>query len=331
MNDELTHNPKNAVTESIVREAFQGRPAVKKVLTKVNRPDTPAEWRASEELDHWNYWRREAEVYLSELPKLIGDTALRLPELLHFAETDEQITLWLEDVHGRTGAQLSIDDYERICHAWGSAQNKILPLLEHEWCSAQFIRRYGESKPVDYGLLEDDGAWQQPLIANNWDEQVLRPGLIKLHKQRQQLLEILAQTETLPCHLDFWPNNLVVTDDSVVLLDWSFFGTGAPAEDVGNFIPDAVFDGFVASQQLPELEEKLVAAYLKGRNETMDPSTLYATAVKYVWLGPLLLARASEVEQTIYGGALVTDANAQYFHRGKALQYLCQWVDRVLG
>ena len=52
--------------------------------------------------------------------------------------------------------------------------------------------------------------------------------------------------ERLPravCHLDVWPNNIIRrAAGEIVLVDWAFAGDGALGEDIGNLVPDCVFD-----------------------------------------------------------------------------------------
>jgi hypothetical protein len=67
------------------------------------------------------------------------------------------------------------------------------------------------------------------------------------------------------CHLDVRPNNLIARPGGeIVFLDWAFVGDGAVGEDVGNLVPDAVFDPFLPHELLGELDARLSLAYLAG-------------------------------------------------------------------
>ncbi|MGY4769888.1 hypothetical protein ACXC9Q_23470 (plasmid) [Kribbella sp. CWNU-51] len=68
----------------------------------------------------------------------------------------------------------------------------------------------------------------------------------------------------------------------LALFDWAFTGDGALGEDVGNHIPDAVFDLFWPAERLPELAETCIANYLD------------------TWLLPGLLGRASGSSHKAY-------------------------------
>ena len=329
---DLIHNPRNAVTASIERVDQDGVALVRKILNGLNTADTPAEWRASTQPHHWNYWRREACVYLSDLAERLEGSGVRLPRLVDARASRWRSELDLEDVAGRSGAALRREDYDHIAEAWGRAQKQLRDFTA-PWVSRGFIAEYAQSKRVNYDLLEDDAAWQRPLIRDNWPVE-LKEGLVYLSSHRGELLRILQTAPRYACHLDFWPNNVIIDDQgSVVVLDWSFFGSGALAEDIGNFIPDAVFDGFIAAQHFADVEERMTLAYCRGSGAGLADVRLClrASAVKYVWLGPLLLARAGEDQQTVYGGQILKDANDQYRHRGQALLALCHWAEYAIA
>ncbi|MFI1568549.1 hypothetical protein ACH4ZX_36945 [Streptomyces sp. NPDC020490] len=77
--------------------------------------------------------------------------------------------------------------------------------------------------------------------------------------------------ESLPrslSHLDQRPANLRSHDPDGVLCDWAFTGDGALGEDLGNYLPDSVFDPFVPAAHLPGYAAAAYAAYLHGLRES---------------------------------------------------------------
>ncbi|HEY4571318.1 MAG TPA: hypothetical protein VIH10_17735 [Kribbella sp.] len=76
----LRHNPLNAVTATVERVTYSdGRTAVRKELRKP--VDSTGPWAASTDPRHWNYWRRELEVYQDdELRSQLADAGLVLPQ-----------------------------------------------------------------------------------------------------------------------------------------------------------------------------------------------------------------------------------------------------------
>ena len=339
----LTHNPKNAVTKRIERQDRNGQPVVCKVLSGVNTLATPQEWRASDDARHWNYWLREWCVYDSELAEQLAGSGVRLPKSVALNRGELEATLVMEFLPGRTGFDLSWDDFALIARRWGQAQAMLRAtnLLEEPWTSRRFLRTYTQSKPVDYRLVDPStqqykAVWSLELVQACWPPE-LRDGLVYLYAHREALYDMMENAPQIPCHLDFWPNNVFVQDGDVIPVDWAFLGSGAYGEDVGNFIPDAVFDGFVAGEDILALESLMVDAYTTGVIEVAAPDiaiekTLWASAVKYVWLGPLLLERASSHNFSAYGGEQISEqaAHEQYRNRGLALMRMCEWAELAL-
>ncbi|WP_220447088.1 aminoglycoside phosphotransferase family protein [Nonomuraea deserti] len=328
----LTHNPKNGVTGGIWRVRRGSRSAVLKVLTR--RKDAPDGWRHSDDPRHWNYWRREADVYADGLPELWAGTGLRAPKLLALVERDDgDLALWTEDVSGPPGTSWDVERHALLGHQLGLAQGAVRE-AERPWLSRSFLRDYSGTHRVPYELLDDDEAWRQPLVAENFPPE-LRGELVRLHRDRERFLSIMESLPRTLCHLDLWPSNVIDADGESVLLDWAFTGDGALGEDVGNHVPDSVFDLFLPAARLPELDAAVYGAYLRGLRESgwrgderLVRLAVCASAIKYDFLAPLMLARAGE-EQLDYGGSRPVDAARRYRERGAALMYLAGWADEA--
>jgi hypothetical protein len=115
-------------------------------------------------------------------------------------------------------------------------------------------------------------------------------------------------------------------DGRVALFDWAFVGDGTIGEDIGNLIPDAAFDHFLAAESLPILEAAMLDAYTAGLLDagwSGDPRLvelgMSAAAVKYDWLTPAMLASASAPTHVRYGGTEEIDADYRFRERGIAL------------
>ena len=280
----------------------------------------------------WNYWAREALAYEHGIAETFASSGLAAPPCIGVDITDDDAVLALSFVDGVGGEHWAIDDYAGAARALGHAQAPYLrgePRPEHGWLSARFLRNYTNDKPVDWSLLDDDRAWDQPLVRDCFPAQ-LRAAAIELHRRRDRLFEVAEGLPTTLCHLDFWSKNLIRRPDGAfVLLDWAFVGCGAIGEDIGNLIPDAAFDHFVASADLPALDEAVFDAYVDGLAVggcNVDPRIVrlgvLASAVKYDWLTPLMLAHASAARQVRYGGMdTEIDATFRFRERGEALLF----------
>ncbi|MEV0583651.1 phosphotransferase [Nonomuraea sp. NPDC050310] len=331
----LTHNPLNAVTAGIWRVVRGDRSAVVKVLSP--DPGGHPDWQASRDPRHWNYWRREAEVYADGLPYLWEKAGIRAPRLLEVVERDGgKLALWTEDVAGQPGAAWSAERHVRLAGQLGRAQGGTGP-VERPWLSRGFLRGYTGAKSVDWSLLDDDEAWAQPMVREHFPPG-LRAEMVRLHRDREWFLATLEGLPRVWCHLDLWPNNVIADGSGSVLLDWAFTGEGALGEDLGNHLPDSVFDLFLPAARLPELDGRLFGAYLDGLREAGwrgDPRqvrlAVCASAVKYDWLVPALLRRAGEAVQLDYGGGRPVDVARRYRERGAALMFLAGWAEEARG
>lgn len=109
-------------------------------------------------------------------------------------------------------------------------------------------------------------------------------------------------------------------------------------DDVGNLVPDSVFDLFVPAEQLPGLDRKVFGGYVSGLREAGRESDervawqgMCASAVTYEWLGPLMLQRASKIRQPRYGGGEAAEKDLLYAERGRALAFLTSWAEEARG
>ena len=333
----LRHNPLNAVTAVVERVTdAAGHTLIRKEL---RRPDpsltegTAGAWAASADPEHWNYWRREADAYLSA-PLREGLQAAGLDmAAADVEETNTGAVLWLEEVAGTPGTEFSLDDHAALAAALGRwhAQGA----LNEPWASRRFLRDYSASKPARYELVEDDAAWEQPLIANCWPTG-LRDGWRRLLANRETLLAIMESLPRTRSHLDVWVSNEIRRPNGpIVLLDWAFAGDGAIGEDLGNHIPDAVFDLFWPAERLAELDKTCFDAYFHGLHEAgwHDDERhvrlgVVASCVKYTWLLPRLLESAAATTHQAYHQA--ADSEHLYQQRGAALMHLATWCDEAL-
>jgi hypothetical protein len=114
--------------------------------------------------------------------------------------------------------------------------------------------------------------------------------------EREAALRALEAGPQTFCHLDFYPENLFGVDDAPILVDWAYCGLGALGEDPGNFVPDAILDGFVATEQAEELEHAVWDGYRAGLAEAGwagdERAVRFAFCatpwLKYQWVPPAL-------------------------------------------
>jgi hypothetical protein len=355
----LRHNPLNAVTASVDRVTDEtGKTVIRKELRKphaasqaVGRSEAAgtgegamsgpardqaaaaASWAASVDPRHWNYWRREVEVYRDDvLRERLKEAGLHLPEA-EIDEYDGGAVLLLEDIAGTPGTAFSLDDHAALAQACGRWQAR--PTEPAEWTSVGFLRNYSTSRVVPWELLDHDEAWAKPLVAEQWPAG-LRHKWQQLVANRNELLTLVERLPRRQNHLDLWVSNVIRRPaGEIALLDWAFTGDGALGEDLGNHIPDAVFDLFWPAEQMRELAETCVDGYLDGLRQggwhgeaDQVQLAVMASGVKYAWLLPALLGQAGDKSHRAYHQQ--ADSQHLFQQRGLALEFVADWCLEAL-
>lgn len=298
-------------------------------------------WTAGAELpSHWNYWKREALVYGSEVPEFFSAFGLRPPTALNLEVSQNRAYLWIENVDAPSATSWGSQRYAKAAYQLGNIQGHIVSTCsfpKYNWLSVDYLSDYSGEKPFEFGWLDDDVAWRQRLIADYFPPG-LRDGVRRFASLRDELLRITARVPRTLCHNDFWTRNLLGTDvgDSF-LIDWAFLGSGCVGQDIGNLVPSAAFDGFTSPQELPALEHMVLESYNKGlrksgwKEERLALLGMYASAVKYVWVCPAMLSSASDVRHPIYVGYGNGTVENQFLRIGRVLEFLVSWADHAIA
>ena len=211
--EELTDNRMSQITEGIWRVRSAGFDAVVKVV--VNHPGGDVHWQPSTIPTDWNYWRREADAYRSGLTDAYAASGVRGPRPLAVVDRDEaSIAVWMESVSGRPGSEIDDELLGELSYRLGKGQGSwtVSGATLPPWASRRFLRRYISSKALGWDRLDDDSTWALPLVAECFPAE-LRAGAIRLHRDREWLLQVMEALPRTLAHLDVWPNNVVFADD----------------------------------------------------------------------------------------------------------------------
>jgi hypothetical protein len=314
----------------------------RRAVLKVVGPRHDARQERSRQRTSYLYWAREPAVLDESLPPAYRDAGLRGPRLLLRGDrADGAAALWLEDVDGRTGSTLSVADLGGFALRLGAAQGRIAVERSPSpgWASRGFLREYAAERPVEPGspwrLEPDDVRWERPAMAVI--DPALRGALIRLQRERETFLRWVDAAPRTLAHLDAWPTNVFVTPTGeTVLIDWAFAGDGGLGEDIGNLVPDAVFDLLHPAAMLDDLDRAAFGGYVEGLraggwdgDEREVRLATCAAAVKYDWIAPAMLARSDADEQRSYGTAPPVATAELYAARAAVLRFLAGWADEA--
>jgi hypothetical protein len=284
--DVVRVEPLGHATPAATAGVWRVRTADDAAILKIVRHDPAGHerWPSSELESDPYYWRREPLAYTSGLLGRLEP--LRAPRCRLCAERpDGTVALWLEDAG--THPAWTVDRFRRIACDVGRMQGKAAAAPPDEpWLSRGWFRVY-----LDLRARWIDGYRDGPYA----DE------VARIWSRRE---EILARIDAAPqtfCHFDFYPANLFGEDETVVI-DWAYCGLGALGIDVGNLVPDAVFDGFVPLEQARAVHDAVWDGYLAGIAEAgraVDTDDLRyvflaATALKFTWIPGTALARGDD-------------------------------------
>jgi hypothetical protein len=296
------HEPIVSATQGIWRLQGQGWSVVLKLIGPGGGGHSL--WQAGDQPEHWCYWRREVLAYESGLVSSLAG-GLRAPECYLVAEQgDGSVALWLEDVSAPAATTWPPAAYSAAARRLGRAQGQFIvsrALPEHRWLSRDWLRSYLAQRDGDLPLLKDATAWELPLV-RRWLPATLAEPLLQMRRDRALLLAALDRLPRTLSHFDFHPLNIFGGEDTTIVIDWSFVGIGAMAEDAGNLVPDSVFDFHVRSGEIDRLYDAVRNGYLsglrdagwEGPEEAVDLGMCATAAAKYSWNGPAMLRAALE-------------------------------------
>ena len=284
----------HSVTGGIYRVSGDGFSLVVKVVRHGADATPDGLWGAGADPGHRNYWKRE---WLAFDSGLLGSLPgrLRAPHcLLTTQHSEGECWVWMEDVQGRHGRSLALDDYGLIAEALGSTQGAYAAgdcqLPDDEWLSRSWLRGWVEACSPLVETLDDDRRWTDDLLIALRE---LRPRIRALWRERERLLEISETAPPTLTHWDFWPSNLYVAESGeCVAIDWSQVGIGALAQDLDQLTLDPVWQQLRAEQSIDQLEQLVLDGYARGLREAGIEVTAAelrrwyaaAAALRFAWM-----------------------------------------------
>jgi hypothetical protein len=211
-------------------------------------------------------WKTEAEVYRSDLARLLPD-GLTAPRALGVFDLDAvSSSIWLEEVPVRP-ATWDLARFERAAYLLGtlSASPALAPLAglrDIQWSLGTYATGRVELQVLP--MLMSDEIWQHPLCGA-FDAELRT----RLRAAAADSAALAAEADALPsllAHGDACPNNLLAAEqaDDLVMIDFGFWGAAPVGFDLTQLLVGDIQIGRRRADDLAELDEAIVTAYVAG-------------------------------------------------------------------
>jgi hypothetical protein len=217
----------------------------------------------------WGYWRREADVYQSDLLRGLPE-GLTAPCCLGATEMpDGTVWLWLEDLGEEPITPLGLDDYHELAQQLGLFNGQYLcgePIPDDQWLSKHWLRGWVEENADAMALFAEslNDRWVQRAFPRR-----LADELLGLWADRERYICIVEQLPQVVCHLDVFGRNIRRHDPSVdtrqtVLMDWAYVGVAAIGEELVPLVVANLLFAEVEQSAGRELEDRAIDGYTAG-------------------------------------------------------------------
>ncbi len=276
-------------------------------------------------------WQDEPRIYRGPLgDDLPGE--LRLPQLYGLDETDQRITLWLEDVDDTTGWDLA--RYQRTARHLGQLAGRwpeerareSLPGIRRRTMAQLF---HGKISHADIPALADDTLWETPAVrAATAEHGDLRGDLQRLAEVAPALVEAYEELPHGLAHGDATPDNLREPGSGdIVAIDLSYVCPAPFGSDLSQLLVGRFESVAATEHDLQSIQAALLPAYCNGLAEEgvdADPQQVesgwaIALAVRSVF-SALLLDHRPDLDETARAELLAGRAAACRFGLDLALQ-----------
>jgi thiamine kinase-like enzyme len=219
-------------------------------------------------------WRREYDLYLSELGKHFSPS-LRWPVCYHAECGENEAHLWLEYIGGTSGLAMDADMYERATYELGRFQGKLYAEQPKELKTLTNLSQPDAMEKFYYHYKSWDVVYDYIRSADCGIPPYLCRMLTEADENAEEIFRRIRQLPVVFCHRDFWVTNIFCCGGDIVLIDWDTTGWGYLAEDIVSLIADeADVPNMVA------LYNRCVPAYRQGFSQYADISGFENL---YVW------------------------------------------------
>ncbi|MGH3611592.1 MAG: hypothetical protein ACRDRK_03020 [Pseudonocardia sp.] len=215
-------------------------------------------------------WRYEADVYASDLSRVLP-AGMRLPRVHRIEDLgDDRIALWMEDVV-TLETRWDLPRFRRAARLLGRLDVRLtradaLPASASRIPGATTRLWHTGRVAIVLPALFADATWVHPLVAMAVDRR-LRTDLVELAGRLPAVLDALDRLPHTLAHCDPSPQNLLVPaddPDGFVAIDWFLGGLVAVGYDLGQLLIGLAHSGELDPDELPAVHEAILTSYTAG-------------------------------------------------------------------
>jgi len=216
-----------------------------------------------EDVNHWNFWRREPLVYQSGFLDTLPD-GLAAPRMIQVEELPGNfVFLWLEDIIDDQRMEWTTEQYSLIARYLGRLNGSTVDSKIHSrypWISLDRNRSWIALMPWNVFPWDHSKTLvrYRPPESNSFK---------KLLLENDRFLSKLDQIPQTISHGDTYPTNFKLRDlkdgqTQIVALDWALMGISPIGDDLGQFTFGAINQ--LKTENPIDVDQMLFENYLKG-------------------------------------------------------------------
>jgi hypothetical protein len=219
--------------------------------------------RPGETVDSPYYWKREYELYRSQMLATLPQTDLTTPLIYGCAEFPDACWIWMEDIQEEKQTW-DLTDYRLVARRLGRFNGAYLtghPLPDYPWLSDQWHCRIVPPLADIFDNLDD---YLQHPLAQRALPLSEKDVILAIWQQRERFCTALTSLPQTLCHIDVFRRNVFHSKKSTKLIDWALTGRGAVGEELVCFVALSLYFPEIPISQAETLDQTIFAGYIDG-------------------------------------------------------------------
>ncbi len=209
------------------------------------------------------YWKREFEVYRSDILQRLPETGLMPPTIYGFSEFPGEAWIWMDELEDEK-PRWTLDDYHEVSRCLGRFNGAYAtgwPIPDQPWLNANWHCRIIPPLKDTFDRL--DGYLQNPLIQRALPLSG-KGAVLSIWRQAPQFCELLPSLPQTLCHIDAFRDNFFHRDGNPVLIDWALAGRGALGEDLTSMVAVSLYQPDLSLSMAGDLDQAVFSGYMEG-------------------------------------------------------------------